>query len=296
MRIIVLFFLLVSSSVYSQDSIVARQETRRYISIQSFRETGKELTKKDSLNFRFHNGDTLVLLETGVLDYQDEQKVRVPYEPKDEDFLKIYKQAVFGPDEDEGKKSTIKIWKEGIRLFFDPSVPSNHRKELLRFASKVSSGIDSLRITEVQNRAQSNFLVFYRNTEKDFDQEQRIPNTSKASYYLSWNGKQQIYRGVIKVNSYMISSSNHELELLKYHFFKALGHFSYSPELPCKSYLSECPVKRKLTKQDLEILAYHYSYGICKGIDRKSFEDIHRKYEALMNEHPNSQFFMIHTN
>ena len=257
---------------------------------------GNELTKQDSLNFRFYKGDTLVLVEPGMFVIQNPNEVKVPYEPKDEDFLNIYKQIVFGPPEETEKNETIKIWKNGVRLFFDPSVPKQHRLELLKFAYKVSAGIDSLKIEEVQERAQSNFLIFYRNSEDDFDQEPRISNKSKGSYYLDWNGKQQFTRGVIKINAYAIPRPKDELDLLKFYFFRSLGHFSNSPELSCESYLSACRTKRKITKKDLEILAYHYSYGICKGIDRENFEKIHRDYKKIMAEHPGSEFYMVHKN
>lgn len=252
------------------------------------------LTKKDSLNWVFHNNDTLVPVESFPSEGPDQ--VRVPYEPRDEEFLKIYKQAVFGTTEELQKKSTIKIWKEGIRLFFDPSVPEAHRRELLQFSEKVSSGIDSLRITEVKERAGSNFLVFYRNSEEDFDQEQRISNNNNSGYYVSWNSRHQINRGVVKVNAYNVHRGKDQLDLLKYHFFKSLGYFYFSPEIPCKSYLSGCPVKRKLTTEDLEILKYHYSYGMCKGINMESFEEIHRNSRASLKKHPNAKIYLVHTN
>ena len=294
MRIFYLFFFVLSLTAHSQDTTNVQEKSKRYVTIDYFRNSGKTLTKQDSLNFRFYEGDTLVLLESNFLDDRDQNKVRALYEPKDEDFLRIYKQAVFGVAEEEKKKATIKIWKDGIKLFFDPSVPKAHHRELLLFAEKVSSGIDSLKITEVQDRASSNFLIFYRHSENDFDQEQRISNKNEASYYLSWNEKQQLYRGVIKVNAYKIPKPQDELDLLKYYFFKTLGHFSFSPEIPCKSYLSACAVKRELTREDLEILKYHYSYGMCKGIDEENFEKIHRDYKEILEKHPNAKLYLVH--
>lgn len=264
------------------------------MSINHFRTNGIPLTKQDSLNWVFYNNDTLVPVQGFPSD--EANAVRVPYEPRDEAFLRKYKKVVFGHTEELQEKSTIKIWKEEIRLFFDPSVPGEHKEELLKFSEKVSSGVDSLRITEVQERAKSNFLVFYRNSEEDFDQEQRISNNSNSGYYVSWNRKQQINRGVLKINAYKISHRKDQLDLLKYHFFKALGYFYFSPEIPCKGYLSGCRVKRKLIPEDLEILKYHYSYGMCKGINLNSFEEIHRNSKASLREHPNAKIYLVHTN
>ena len=293
MKYLYFFLFVFSLTAYSQDSTKVREITRKYVDIKFYRNSGKELTKKDSLNFRFHNGDTLVLVGSEFFNEREKNKIRVEYEPKDDDFLRIYKQAVFGVPEDGRKEETIKIWKDDIKLFFDPSVPKAHHRELLLFAEKVSSNIDSLQIREVQNRADSNFLVFYRQDESEFDQEPRISNERKASYHLSWNGKQQLYRGVIKVNAYQIPRPEDQLELLKYYFFKSLGYFSYSPEIPCESYLSSCPEKRELTREDLEILKYHYSYGMCKGINRENFEKIHRDYKEILKKHPNSRLYLV---
>lgn len=275
----------------AQDTL-SKTRTRKMVSISHFRNHGIPLSSKDSLNWVFYNNDTLVPVEK--FPSEGDNKVRVPYEPRDEEFLKMYKHVVFGNTDELQKKSTIKVWKEPIRLFFDPSVPEKHRKKLLQFSKKVSSGIDSLRITEVKDRARSNFLVFYRNSEDDFDQEQRINNNRNSGYYVSWNGKQQINRGVVKVNAFKIDHEDHELDLLKYQFFKALGYFHFSPEIPCKGYLSGCPVKRTLTTEDFEILKYHYSYGMCKGIDMKNFEKIHRDSKDRLREHPNAKIYLVH--
>lgn len=284
---------LLSFSGFAQDTLI-KQKTRKMMGISHFRSNGIPLTKKDSLNWVIHNNDTLVPVENFPSEGPD--KVRVLYEPRDEEFLEMYKQAVFGHTEELQEKSTIKVWKGPIKLFFDPSVPEAHREELLDFSEKVSSGIDSLTITEVQERAKSNFLVFYRNSDEDFDQEQRISNSRNSGYYISWNGKQQINRGVVKVNAFRVTDENHGLGLLKYHFFKALGYFHFSPKVPCKGYLSGCAVKRELTTEDLEILKYHYSYGMCKGIDMKSFDKIHRDSKRTLEEHPDAEIYLVHQN
>jgi len=288
---VICFFLVFSG--FAQDTLVT-QKTSKLLSINHFRSHGIPLTKEDSLNWVFHNNDTLVPVEN--FPSEGSNKVKVRYEPRDEEFLKIYKDAVFGHTEELQEKSTIKVWKDPIKIFFDPSVPEAHRKDLLQFSEEVATGIDSLRITEVQERAKSNFLVFYRNSEEDFDQEQRISNNRNSGYYISWNGKQQINRGVIKVNAYKVYQEKDQLDLLKYHFFKALGYFHFSPKIPCKGYLSGCPVKRELISEDLEILKYHYSYGMCKGIDMESFDKIHRNSKNTLEEHPNAEIFLVHQN
>jgi hypothetical protein len=54
---------------------------------------------------------------------------------------------------------------------------------------------------------------------------------------------------------------------LKINFIRSLGYFIPN-YLDCTSYFSSCPSdKKEFGKKDLEILKYHYSYGICKGTD-----------------------------
>jgi hypothetical protein len=56
-------------------------------------------------------------------------------------------------------------------------------------------------------------------------------------------------------------------------FIRSLGYFYAQPNyLDCTSYFSSCPSDKKIWKKDLEILKYHYSYGICKGTDLIVFE------------------------
>ena len=294
MRIVpLLFCILFTFSGFAQDSL-AHHEGRRLMSIKFFRSKGIPLTKQDSLDWVFFKKDTLIPIERSA--FERVNGIEVLYEPRDEEFLSMYKEAVFGHTEELQEKSTIKIWKEGIRLFFDPSVPESHRTALLQFSETVSAGIDSLKITEVQERAKSNLLIFYRHSEEDFDQEPRISNTNNSGFYLNWNKRSQINRGVVKINTYKAPQRKDQLELLKYQFFKTLGYFYYSPQIPCEGYLSECPVRRTITSEDLEILKYHYSYGMCKGINMKNFEEIHRNSKNTLREHPDALIYLVHEN
>ena len=290
-KVLFLFSFLMAFQGYCQDSL-QKQESRRFLSIDQVRKNNIPMTAQDSLNWVFFENDTLVPVDQ--FPSEAKNQVKFPYEPREEEFLKLYKQAVFGHTEEYQKKSTLKIWKDGLRFYFDPSVPETHRKKLLDFSEKIASGIDSLKITEVQERANSNFLIFYRNSEEDLDQEPRVTNERSSGYYVNWNSYHQLTHGAIKINAYQIEHEDHQLNLLKYHFFKALGYFHFSPEISCKSYLSGCPVKREITPIDLEILKYHYSYGMCKGINLKTFEDIHKNAKAALQKHPKARFYLVH--
>ncbi len=45
----------------------------------------------------------------------------------------------------------------------------------------------------------------------------------------------------------------------------------------------------------MEILKYHYGYGICKGTNRKDFEKTHANMKEHLKTHPNSELYIVHT-
>ena len=75
-----------------------------------------------------------------------------------------------------------------------------------------------------------------------------------------------------------------------------LERFLPNEELSCNSYFSNCYSDNKiLTEKDMELLKYHYSYGICKGTTRKIFEEQHKRAkDAIKNK--NSRFDFFHEN
>ena len=294
-NILLLFFLFLCNPGFSQDTTDLSRASNAKVSLSYLRSNNIPLSKEDSLNFEIKDGDTIVSISIELLTQIREKQTRVPYEPREKDFLETYEQVVFGTP-DKWDTATLKIWKEPVRLYFDPSVPKEHQKALLGFANKLSEDIDSLQIQKVSKRSKANYLIFYRHNEADFDLEPRIRNNRNSGFYVNWNGQQQLNRGIVKINAYKIPLAKDQLDLLKYHFFKALGYFYSSPKLPCKSYLSSCPVKRVLVKEDLELLKYHYSYGIAKGVDIENFRKIHQDYQELLEKYPDSRHYIVHKN
>jgi hypothetical protein len=62
----------------------------------------------------------------------------------------------------------------------------------------------------------------------------------------------------------------------------------------CTSYFSSCSSdKKKIKKNDLKILKYHYSYRICKGTDLIVFEKNHQDAKETL-ENGNSKIEFMH--
>lgn len=291
----ILFGLLIlfTTQLYSQDTLSGRQ-SRVYVNIQLFHEKEIALTQQDSADFMFRGQDTLVLVSQEFVDdllKLGDNQVKVRYEPKDDEFLEKYKKVVFGKE--DNTKSTLKIWKEDVKIYFDPSVPKTHTAALMDFALGLSAAVDSLTIRQVASKEDSNYLVYYLNNKDDKDFEPRI-NKTTSGYYLNWNRKQELIKGSLKVNTQNITKQPFQIANLKFQFFRSLGFFSEINSRECRSYLSTCPVIRSLTHEDMEILKYHYSYGICKGTGRKEFEETHARMKEILKSEHRSELYIIH--
>ncbi len=138
-------------------------------------------------------------------------------------------------------KSTLKIWKDDVQIYFDPSVPKLHSIALMDFAEGLSAAVDSLNIIRVDSKENSNFLVYYLNSENDEDFEPRITKNT-SGFYVTWNGKQQLTQGIIKVNTENVKEEKFQIANLKFNFFRSLGYFGESNSRECRSYFSTCPV------------------------------------------------------
>jgi hypothetical protein len=295
--IAILFFLnLNAQEEHSIKENVSNQNI--YISYSSYRSIkNKGEMKVDSLGVRMFKNDTLIFVSGFVMP----KGIKVEYEYKDSLFLETYKELVYDKlnwskqnDTRDKKQPTMKIWKEPLKVYFHHTVSSKNKRELINFMKFVDKEIDSLKIEFVNSKEKSNYFIYCLNKPSDIDWDTRIK--SNDGCFLSWNGKQQIYNNTIKINTQIVFNENQQLMLMKKHFIWSLGYFTYLKNRECKSFLSNCiSVEKELTKEDLELLKYHYSYGICKGTDLESFEDNHKRAKKALKESPNSKYYFTHT-
>ncbi len=281
--VLLLFFCI---STFSQEVEERRTVTTTYIPLRAFKKLNKELTPQDSLNFKFHNGDTLVKMPENYTVEVDKGKFELNYEYKTPQFLNIYKEVVYWRD-----KQCSRFWEEDLKLFIDPSIPQKHQKALRDFALGLSTAVDSLTIFEVQKKEEANFHVYYTGSKDTINYEPGLKG-KKSDYYLYWNNRQRLTRGFAKVDTDSITNPVYQLANLKYQFFKSLGMFSSSRKIKCAGYLSNCPRIRNLTEMDMEILKYHYSYGIPHGVDKNGFEKFQREIPAIYREDPNAKIYI----
>lgn len=280
---------------FSQDStkIGERQRTRKYIPLNFVQKLGVTLTKQDSLQFKINGNDTLVVLRPGM-NIEFPKGTKVEFKPQDSLFLEIYQDVVYGKERYEVQpEQTLRIWKDDVKIYFDKTVPSKHRKELLKFTKRISSEVDSLNIYEVEERAKANYVIYYLEDPENFDLEPRI-QSSDGGYYVSWDHRQHLVQGILKINSFNLVSEKNQIVYMKLYFFKSLGVFHESPLLQCESLLSGCSNSSEISEKDLKILKYHYSYQNTIGIDLKGFENYHQENRKILKEHPNSPIYISH--
>ncbi|WP_156133079.1 hypothetical protein [Lacinutrix sp. Hel_I_90] len=250
----------------------------------------KPLTAKDSTSFFYRDNDTLVLIENFIRP----KGVSIPYEYKDSTFLYFYKKVAFNHKTDSiDRKTSMKYWKDDIRIFFSKSVSRKTKKKLLSFAKTITKPIDSLDINVVKKVENSNFIIYYFG---DFEYEPRMVDNKNSDYYMYWNNKNQIYRNTIKLDSKIYFNEAMRINKLKEFVLQSLGHFKLRNDFSCNSYFANChSANKQLTPLDLELLKYHYSYGICKGTDLETFENQHEKAKEQLKKN-NSRINFFHTN
>lgn len=267
-------------------------EKTLYLPIKTWKKlNNRPLTAKDSLNFIYKDNDTLVKAER----YKQPEGVLVPYEYKDSTFLSYYTKVAFRTKNDSTDlNQNMKYWKKPIKVFFGKSISENAKTEFKNFAISTVQKIDSLQIKFVDNVEDSNYIVYYKD---DYDYESKINKKDKSNYYMHWNGANQITKFAMRINNDYYFSDKLRLIEMKRYFIESVGYFKTIKDFKCESYFSSCNSKEKeLTDLDIELLKYHYSYGICKGTNLKTFLEQHKQAKELFKINPKNKMNFLHKN
>jgi hypothetical protein len=258
-----------------------------YVTYKSYKLKYKQ---KDSLGFMIKDNDTMIRISNNYTP----KGIPSIYEYKDSTFLELYKKVAFMPiQKDSLKTKPMKYWKDDIRIFFSKSISKSVIKDVMVFAEEIDQEIDSLKISKVKTLEESNYIIYY---DTDYEYSIEIKNKKKSDYWVTWNKKNQIERGYLRIFKKKMFSEKLTKQKIKKLFFGTLGWFNWSDELNCESYFSDCYSDNKhLTKLDIELLKYHYSYGIPKGMTMKSFEKMHKHFKRAMKR-TNREVRFFHRN
>ena len=257
-----------------------RTTTKRYLKINHYKKVHNvDNINLDSLEFIIHKGDTLIRHYPKA----DPNKVLVSFDYRDSTFLNYYTPIAFhNKKKEDSLKSTMKYWRNDIKLFFGKRISKKLKKEFLKFVEVLDQNIDSLSISTVKTLEKSNYIVY---SSEDYSYEQKLINSKKSSYWIYWNADNKIYKASIKLSHEKQFNDQLKLIELKKLFFQSLGNFRFDNRLDCKHFLANCySPDKKLTELDLEILKYHYSYGICKGITLEAFKNFHKEANKLKDK------------
>ncbi len=289
----IILLLVCSSFVFSQHNQLNSNSEVTYMDYKSYKSLIQNKNKIiDSIGFKIFNNDTLVI----VSGYK-EKGVKVEYEEKDSIFLERYKHLVYNSKyqkKEERLKPTMKTWKEEIKVYFDKSINENNRRDLNKFFRFIDKEVDSLHISVVKDKEKSNYFIYDENNTTDVNLHRTIH--AKDGYYLLWNKKQNIYSCSLKINGKNLNEEQ-VLNNLKINFIRSLGYFYLEVDnSDCSSYFASCKSdKKEFGMKDLEILKYHYSYGICKGTHIETFEKNHKDAKESLKK-GNTKIYFIHDN
>ena len=281
-----------SSLIFSQHNQLNSYSKATYMLYKNYKSLKKSGDKViDSIGFNIIKNDTLIM----IIGYK-EKGVKVLYEEKDSIFLERYKQLVFNKkyqNKEERLKPTMKIWKDEVKIYFDKSVSKYNSKKLSEFIHYLDEEIDSLKITVVKDKDKSNYFIYSISDTNEVNLDARIRGND--GYYLLWNNKQNIYSCSLKINEKKNLNEEQILTYLKINFIRSLGYFYQElGNSDCNSYFSICKSdKKEFGKKDLEILKYHYSYGICKGSNIETFEKNHKDAKEALKK-GNTKFYFLH--
>lgn len=286
--------LLTEKSKNNGNTPILKSETRSYMPIDQYRKRyKKKITEEDIANSKMRKGDTLILISNKDF-YKN--RIRVPYQPIDSSLLEIYKDVVFQKyrNNENSKKTRMRYWKDDIKIYYSENVNKAVKKEITAFAKYLSKNVDSLDIEFVNSVEKSNYVVYGLNSNNDYNYEPKL-KSGDVNFYVYWNGKQQIYNAKLLIDSRAYDNEEDLVLKSKKMFLNTLGYFSYTYKLPKQSYFSLWKFANKqFTEDDLEILKYHYSYGICKGTDLETFEDQYEKGKASLKN--GRKLYFVHEN
>lgn len=282
-----LLFILIFTFGYSQkrnDSI--RITHRHYVLKKHFYQ---KYTSKDSIGFMIKDTDTLIQ----VFNYIPPKGKPVPYEYKDDTFLKYYKKIAFREiHKDSADTKPMKYWKTPINIFFASEIDKNVKKKVIPFLKAIDKHVDSLSITIVKNLEDSNYVIF---SNEDYQYSDNIDKKNAGDYFIKWHNNNQIFKGFIRINTAKITSRSQQIIKIKALFIGSLGWFNLIDHLSCNSYFSNCySDDKQMTDLDWELLKYHYSYGICKGTKRQTFEEQHKSAKENLKKYGNHSTFMFY--
>ena len=291
-----LFILFLSIQVCLSQDTVSRTlvDSKITIPLEAYRELKADSNfKADSVGFIVNGKDTLVQLEK--VPFGKRKTVTVPYEVKDSLFLITYKNVVFNKDKylSQENPNRMRYWKEPLRIYFNDIVDSVDRNALKDFAIRLEDKVDSLKIEFVKSIGESNFIIYYKDADNNNEYSPDM-STKNEGFYTYWNRNNQLTNTFLKIDKDKVNPST-RVELLKWRFFQSLGYFRLQSNFPCTSYFSKCFEEVKiLSDSDIELLRYHYSYGICKGSNLLDFETQHELAKDVISKNPNNKMSFTH--
>ena len=276
-KIAIILFMLCFVSMNSSSQNTENKISTHFVKINEYRKLfGNDLSKVSKKDFVYNQGDTLIKFK-GIV---------TPYEFKDSTFLDIYKDVVYRKNRKfkGSTKPIMTLWDGPIKIFFSKSVDTTFRNSIIEVSNVLSRQIDSLNISFVDDIEKSNYIIYQIDKDNKYKYSKNIKNNRFIDYYSYWN-QHKIYDTKFEINVSKIKNPRKVKPYVVQYFLRSLGHFDITKKLSCEHMFSRClKSKKKLSDIDIEIIKYHYSYGICKWTDLSTFEENHKRAKEALEK------------
>ena len=192
----------------------------------------------------------------------------------DYSFKTLYKAVALHPGyrNKAGKinDSVIRRWDKDIKIFIEGGNAKCRREiqhALRDLITRISPAIgDKIKIFFTDEKYSANYLV-------------NLNGVGRSSWYIKWDGNQNIYSGLIVINTNAVFNRDEQTERVTHYFLESLGDFvldhkdrsNFDKNDPTMA-ANISAWRHDISDVDLQILKLHYSDAIKPGMSEKDLD------------------------
>jgi hypothetical protein len=170
-----------------------------------------------------------------------------------------------------GASSYLRRWQQPLRFVVAGQDHPALRAELMRIIDELQAMVPSLRLQQVKERKEANFVVFFgRSLEYATSVEPNflpyaIQNTS--GFWLRWQGS-HICSGSLYVDPEKIAAIDDQRYLLRTMLTRSLGLMQVSPRYDNTVFNSGWQQRLEYSDLDRQMVTWHYHLALRPGLGR----------------------------
>ena len=216
---------------------------------------------------------SLVLLLLGCT--EDEVKPRVPSDPRadyQKEVIDYFVEVALGFEFGTASKVTRK-WKIPIKVFIGGDKSSEMLNELDRIIIEIEELAGNLSISITEDSLQSNYYLFLgpgSTFAQRFPPAQSNISSNWGLFYVYFNGANEIYKGVMYVDTERATQAAARKHLLREEFTQSLGLARDSNVYPLSIFYSPWTLVTEFTPIDRDLIRLLYHSDMKTGYDESA--------------------------